>query len=144
MNIEFSVIGEPVGKGRPRFTRSGHAFTPSQTVQYEKLVVSSFQSKYGLQPIYGEKVPISIEITAVYSIPKSFSKVKRKAALNGTLFPTKKPDWDNIGKIICDALNGVAYKDDAQIVDAHAYKRYGENPHVEVKIQEVKIHEQKE
>ena len=48
----------------------------------------------------------------------------------------KKADWDNIGKIVCDSLNGIAYHDDVQIVDAQVRKFYGETPRVVVTIQE--------
>ena len=51
--------------------------------------------------------------------------------------PTRKPDFDNIGKIICDALNGIAYRDDAQIVDALVRKFYSDTPRVIVEISDI-------
>lgn len=66
------------------------------------------------------------------------SKKKRAAMLAGEILPTKKPDYDNIEKIISDALNGVAFYDDAQIVSSGLIKVYGEIPRVEVEIRAVK------
>lgn len=52
----------------------------------------------------------------------------------GKIFPTKKPDIDNVIKVIADALNGVAYDDDKQIIDVSARKVYSETPRVDVRI----------
>lgn len=57
--------------------------------------------------------------------------------LAGQEQPTKKPDWDNIGKIICDALNGIAYADDSQIVLGQMVKKYSDNPRTDVRLWEV-------
>lgn len=130
--IVFSVPGEPVGKARPRVTRSGHAYTPAKTVSYENLVKMRFDE------LFPDWVPlekeIQVAIHAYYKIPKSASKAKRQAMLNGTINPTKKPDIDNVAKIINDALNGLAYVDDTQIVKERIEKHYGEKPHVDIYI----------
>lgn len=137
--MRFTIPGEPCGKGRPRFAQRGQftkTYTPAKTANYENLVVLEFQSAGGSY-IEGN-VPVRIRIDAYYEIPKSTSKKKTREMLIGWIFPTKKPDWDNIGKIVCDALNGIAYKDDAQIVDGHVVKHYSEVPYTEVLIEEVK------
>lgn len=77
---------------------------------------------------------ISMQITAVYPVPASYPKRDKVAALAGDLLPTKKPDADNVAKVIADALNGLAYDDDAQITDLSVLKRYGEEPEVRVKL----------
>ena len=64
---------------------------------------------------FPQGIPLKIEITALFSIPKKFNKEQRQKALNGEILPTKKPDSDNIIKIILDALNDTAYFDDSQI-----------------------------
>ena len=79
---------------------------------------------------------IKADIKAYYPIPKSTSKKQHQAMLDGQIRPTKKPDWDNIGKIICDALNGIAYKDDSAIVEAMVEKYYSDEPRVEVLLEE--------
>lgn len=121
----FDVPGDPVGKQRPRVTRSGHAFTPHRTVEYENLVRACFRDAYPeAQPL---DEPVSVQIVAFYSIPKSWSKTKRGQARNLEILPGK-PDCDNIAKAICDALNGVAYSDDRLIYRLDVRKQYGTVP----------------
>ena len=136
MKVEFVIVGEPCGKGRPRFaTVNGHAmaYTPKETANYENLVKVSYRMKYGLQR-FGDTAPLLMYVKAYYSIPKSTSKKNRQLMLDRKIRPTKKPDWDNIGKIVADSLNGVAYRDDAQVVDAFVRKYYSDEPRVEVTI----------
>lgn len=142
--VKFTVLGEPQGKGRPRFgarysQAAGRAFvnvrTPEKTVAYENLV----KIEYGIQTKnfrFEDGTQLDIRIMAFYGIPKSASKKKREQMLSGMIRPTKKPDMDNVVKIIADSLNQVAYKDDTQIVDCQVRKFYSEDPRVEVVIQE--------
>ena len=137
--MTFSIPGAPQGKARPKVVRNGafsKAYTPEKTVNYEALVKMSYQQAAG-GFFLGAGVPVRVRIDAYYDTPKSESKKKLRNMLAGLLFPTKKPDWDNIGKIICDALNGIAWKDDAQIVDGHVLKHYSEVPRTDVLIEEV-------
>lgn len=132
--ISFSIPGEPVAKGRPRFA-NGHAFTPNKTRVYEEIVrLHAMQAMRGKKMLTG---PISIRVTAYFPIPKSFTKTKKEQAISGALRHTKKPDWDNVGKIVSDALNGVVYPDDAVIADATVSKRYGVEPRVVVTALEI-------
>lgn len=128
MTIHFTVPGPPVGKARPRVVRTkagrSMSFTPDKIVAYEELVRLRFAESLQGQPFQPLEGALRIKIFAGYPVPKSTSKKHRAAMLAGVELPTKKPDWDNIGKIICDALNGVAYKDDAQIVKSEFVKRY--------------------
>lgn len=123
------------GKQRPRMnTRTGSAYTPGKTKAYEYLVRQLFLNKYpDCEPIKGR---ISITIWAYFEVPKSTSKKKELEMLSGQISPVKKPDWDNIGKIVSDALNKFAFLDDAQIVDARVVKEYSKTPKVIVKISE--------
>lgn len=132
MVIEFIVPGEPKGKARPRLTRSGHAFTPKETVSYENWVRLCFKEAYPNFEPFNADGPITCHITACFSIPKSTSKKKTEEMLRGHIVPLKKPDADNIAKIICDALNGIAYHDDSQIARLSVTKIYEESPKVEV------------
>ncbi|EJT6502755.1 RusA family crossover junction endodeoxyribonuclease [Clostridium perfringens] len=116
------VTGKIRGKARPRVCR-GHAFTPKDTVQYEKLVRDCYKQQDGR---YLEG-PIKALIIAYYKIPKSYSKKRIQAIRDGLEKPTKKPDADNIGKIILDSLNGIAYKDDSQIIELIITKKYTED-----------------
>jgi Holliday junction resolvase RusA-like endonuclease len=72
-------------------------------------------------------------VVAAFPIPKSFSKTKRLDAISGALRPTTKPDCDNIIKML-DALNGVVFADDKQIVEASILKIYSDKPELTVRI----------
>ena len=80
---------------------------------------------------------LDVRIIAYYAVPRSASKKKRQEMLDGAIRPTKKPDLDNVCKIVCDSLNGIAYHDDAAIVDCQVRKFYTENPRVDVIIRRV-------
>lgn len=123
----FTISGEPRGKQRPRVA-NGHAYTPIETRQYEDAV------RYQYLASGGKEFPLRVQmkIVAYYSIPKATTKAVRKLMLAGDIRPTRKPDVDNVLKIIADALNGVAYKDDAAINAVHIEKRYWETPCVDV------------
>lgn len=133
--VMFTVPGEPVGKGRPRIGRvGGHArmFTPAKTANYEGLVAMAAQEALaGRSLIAG---PVLIELRMFHPIPRSWSKKRQAMALVGEVMPTVKCDADNCLKAVCDALNGVAWKDDTQVVNVMLAKRYAEVPRVEVKI----------
>lgn len=111
MKVEFTVPGVPIGKGRPRFMKNGHTYTPQKTREYEDKVVQCWKCQSGKG--FAAGVPLKAEINAYFPIPKSLSK-KRRAALNGTPH-TKKCDADNVAKAILDALNSHAYNDDSAI-----------------------------
>ncbi len=136
--MEFEVVGAPVGKRRPKFsTIHGYAqaLKPKEDVIYENLVKIMFQqAKPNNYSMFNK--PIKMKIEAYFAIPKSFSKVKQSQALEGKLLPLTKPDADNIAKIICDALNDVAYKDDTQIVELAIIKRYAMEPKVKITFDE--------
>lgn len=135
---EFFVPGKPFGKQRPRVTRTGHAYTPDQTVMYENLVKTTFLQQYpDCVPGGG---PVFIEIGAAFPVPQSWPKKKQAQALDRKIYPGK-PDVDNIMKIIQDALNNVAYKDDSQIYSAYVLKFYAECPGVKIRMTVVGEHE---
>ena len=132
MVVDFVIHGKPFAKQRPKFTKTGHAYTPDSTVIYENLVRTCFSQKYPEHvPL---TCPVRMTIRAYYPIAESWPKKKKAAALIGWLKPAK-PDWDNVGKIVSDALNQIAYADDAQIWDCHVMKVYDTVPRVEVQIE---------
>ena len=137
--IAFIVPGRPVGKGRPIAGRSFAGFTtlrtPQKTINYEGTVaLFAAQCMAGRAPLEG---PVALALSINYDVPASWSKKKREAALRGEVRPTSKPDCDNVIKAIGDALNGVVWKDDVQVVTLYAEKRYAEAPGVTVRVKEL-------
>jgi Holliday junction resolvase RusA-like endonuclease len=132
--IELTIPGEPMGKQRARVVRSKAgfpvAYTPAKTKNYETLVRELFAVKYpDFTPL---DAPIDMTICAYRSIPKSASKRDRAAMAAGEIRPTGKPDISNIIKIVEDALNGVAYRDDSLVVLVSGAKYYGARPRTEI------------
>lgn len=131
--IEFEILGKPMGKGRPRVGKWG-TYTPKATANYETLVKFTFSNLFPNFEIMQK--PIKAEITAVFTVPKSYSK-KQMAEIEKKPVYIKKPDCDNIAKIILDSLNGLAYNDDNQVYNLKVIKRYGKQEKVIVKLEEV-------
>lgn len=128
------VEGKLTGKGRPRFFK-GHAVTPKNTREYEKKVKAEYNNQGG--QLF--EAPVRVNITAFKKIPKSYPKKRIRAILAGIEQAVSKPDVDNICKIILDALNGTAYKDDTQVVRLVISKKYTESDErVEFEVKEYK------
>ena len=132
--LVFEVPGEPAGKGRPRFARVGggmRAFTPEKTANYEAMMSWYAQAAMAGRPLL--EGPLWVHVSAFFAIPASWPKAKIALARAGLVYATKKPDFDNIAKML-DGLNGVAFGDDAQIADGRIIKRYSERPRIVVSI----------
>lgn len=134
--IRLTIEGHPVGKGRPKFTKAGHSYTPAETREYESMIKTIYRLQYhGFK--FPKDIPLDLRIRAYYPIPKSDSRALHMKKLKNEIRPHNiKPDIDNVVKIICDALNEMAYHDDTQIVDQQARKFYSDRPRVEVLIKE--------
>lgn len=142
--IQFTIPGEPQGKARARtfysVSRSRTvSVTPEKTVMYENLIKQCAYNEMTDAGDFWLSEPLSIRVVAYYGVPKSTTKSKRLAMLDGNIRPTKKPDADNVLKVVVDALNGVLYKDDTQIVNAQVQKFYSDTPRVEVWIRSDKV-----
>lgn len=138
--IVVELPGNPVGKGRPRFrtvtTTAGRSFvtayTPAKTRHYsEDLAWAAKIAMKGRKPLLG---PLKANVTAFFAVPPSWTMRKRDAALAGSVFPTGRPDCDNVQKEAWDALNGIVFADDAQIVKAEVSKIYAEQPKLRIEI----------
>ena len=133
--IKFTIYGEPVAKGRAKFcVRGGHAiaYTPAKTRDAEGDFRSQSLPYRPKEIITGA---ISLSIVIYKAIPKSFSKKWVAWAEAGEISPITRPDFDNYAKLVCDALNGIFWKDDAQIVDCRISKRYSNQPRVTVELE---------
>lgn len=134
------IPGEPVAKGRPKFSTQGgfvRAITPEKTINYENLVKLMYQQQCTDHIPFPKDVQLRADIEAYFSIPKSVSKKKMSDMKQHILNPTKKPDADNIAKSVLDSLNGIAYYDDSQIVVLTVKKLYNEYPKVVLSIEEI-------
>lgn len=138
--IELRVDGPPRGKGRPRFDpRSRRAYTDNATQRAEGSVQIAWIMA-GRPRM--EDGPIALLVEVVMRRPESHWKRNGTLSAAGerSTWPTKKPDWDNVAKLVADALNGAAYRDDSQIVTAHTIKRWanpGEHEHTRIVIREM-------
>jgi len=136
--LRFTVPGEVRGKGRPRIVKIGgfsRLTADAKTASYENLVALSAMeamNRSGMAAAYFTG-PVVVEIVARFTPPASASRKARAAMLSGEAPPTRKPDIDNIVKVL-DALNGIAWRDDAQVVRIVAEKRYAEAPGLDVVI----------
>ncbi len=150
MKVKFIVSGEPQGKGRPRANvicrKNGEPVinpktkrpiinerTPDKTVFYENLIKTEYQRQVG-NSRFQDGENLDMRIIAYYTIPKSASIKKQAQMESGQIRPTKKPDMDNIMKVVADSLNQIAYRDDSQIVDSQVRKFYSREPRIEVTI----------
>lgn len=129
------IPGDAVPQGRPRVVRIGGrtiAYDPPKSKAYKALVRQCAAQNAPKEPLDGA---VTLDVRIYRSVPKSWNKKKRDAALAGVIQPTTKPDVSNVVKGIEDALNGIWYKDDSQIVHEYSMKQYAREPGVIVKMQ---------
>jgi len=134
--VTFTVDGDPVPKGRPRFARRGQfvqTYTDAKTIDYETHVAMRARHAIGAtEPLKGA---LSVFLYLRYAVPPSYSKKRKEACLRGVEYP-KRIDIDNVYKSITDAMNGIVYVDDSQIVEAHIKKVYAEDAGANIMVQE--------
>lgn len=129
--ITITIDGPVLGKGRPRFDpRNGHPHTPTPTRNYEATIRIAAQSAMRGAPLVDH--PVAVKLLVTVEMSASWPAWKTEAASNGAMRPTAKPDIDNVAKLTLDALNGVVWRDDAQVVDMRIEKRFGDRPRLEI------------
>ena len=132
------VLGDPVAQGRPRFSRQGgfvKAYDPAKSRDYKSYVRMIATQHAPVTPVEGA---IEFSLRIYRAIPKGMPKYKREAAKAGALRPVTKPDVSNVLKGVEDALKGVWYKDDSQIVGYGVLgKWYDERPRIEIMMREL-------
>jgi len=135
--IQFDVEGDPVAKGRPKFSQVGgfvRTYTPKKTQNYEEHVAAVAKEAMGTtEPL---ETPVGVFLYFRMPIPASYSKKRTQACLDGWEKHTKRPDLDNLIKTVLDGLNGVVFKDDCQIVALHCTKVYSTGSGVSVMVKE--------
>ena len=128
----FTVKGQPKGKGRPRFTKNGHVYTPESTRIYEEEIKLRYKEKYKNEMLDGN---IAVEVF-INKKPASYLGISKYNKLLGK-YCNIKPDTDNVVKAVLDALNGVAYADDKNVVEIYAVKKYSTESSVVVRLYEL-------
>lgn len=120
--------------GAVRMTQRGK-FTslPAQRYLNYKKLIAYTAKQYVKTPLEGA---LRVRLAFIYPIPTRWSQKKKVQAMNNELLPQVKPDIDNVIKGVFDALNGVAWKDDNLVVNVEAIKRYGDQAHIEIEIEE--------
>jgi Holliday junction resolvase RusA-like endonuclease len=135
--VTFKVDGPPVPKGRARYVKRGthiSTYTPEKTRTYESLIKdAAIEAMGSSDPL---ETPVTLYLYIRVQMPKSYSKKRIEACLNGSEQPTKKPDASNILKSVEDGMNGVVYKDDSQIVNIHVTKVYSSQAGVDICVKE--------
>lgn len=135
--IEIVLLGEPVAKGRPRFSQAtGHAYTPEKTRTYEQMLRLAATDVMGDRPLL--EGPLRVHMHVVVPIAKSWPEKKKRAARAGINLPISRPDWENYGKVL-DAANLVVWGDDGQVCDGRITKVYGDKPGMWVWIDEIPL-----
>ena len=135
--VTFKVDADPVGKQRARYAKRGNfvqTYTPDKTRNYESLIKeAAIEAMGSSEPL---ETPVTLYLYIRAPIPKSLPKKRIEACLNGLEKPIKKPDASNVLKSVEDAMNGVVYKDDSQIVNIHVSKVYSSQSGVDVCVKE--------
>lgn len=140
MTIHLVIPGEPVAQARPRFsTQGGHprAYDPAKSRDYKQYIRLAATQQMGATPPLEGALALGMKVYR--HIPKSFSKRLREAAERGKLRPITKPDLDNYVKAAKDALKGIVWRDDSQIVSyiEPFGKFYSERPRIEITVKQL-------
>lgn len=136
--MKLTIPIEPKPQPRPRVTAHGkfaHAYEPASITLYKRVVAATYQSYFGA--VKPTEKAIAVDVVFYRPIQKYLSKREHAKRVNGEHLPVVKPDVDNYVKAVLDALNGVAFKDDSQIIKLKAQKLYSENPRTEIEITEM-------
>lgn len=137
-SVRFFVPGKPQGKGRPRAVARGkfvRMYTPEKTASYESTVALAASEAMGDRPPM--EGPLAVVMRIALPVPASWSNRKKAHAIDCIVLPITKPDADNVIKAVFDAINGVVWRDDTQVVDLRMIKRYGERPGVLMQVEPV-------
>lgn len=139
-SVTFQVPGKPQGKARARTVYNKHlkqsiSYTPEGDLLYENLIKTLYvQAAEGIR--FERGTPVTLRIIARFEPPKSVSKKRQRLMLEGEIPVLKKPDIDNIVKVVADALNGAAYHDDTQIIFIVAKKAYSAEEGLDITVEE--------
>lgn len=121
--IRLELSGRPEGKGRPRFGQGGRVFTPAATKLAEGRIIDAWTSA-GQPRLEG---PVRMSVYLEVGRPKGHYRKDGTLSADGLRKPRptgKKPDVDNALKLVMDALNKRAYRDDVDVVEASVVREW--------------------
>lgn len=131
----FEIHSVPRPQQQTRFRKVAfgiRAYDPSKlTKQQIQWQISPQAPK---EPLRGA---VAMDMTFYMPIPAGTNKIQRALMLNGTLRPIKRPDFDNLAYVVTNALKGIVYRDDSQVVDCGIHKYFSESPRTVVKVWEI-------
>ena len=136
--IHFKIEGKPVPQGRPRAVRMGagvRMYDPPKSKVYKQMVAAKVRSYMKINGIQTITEPLAVHLNFYFTPPKSYSKKRIRAIEAKEELFTKKPDLDNLAKLILDSCNNLLFKDDSQIIGLTIGKHYGHEDYVDVKVQ---------
>lgn len=131
--LEITLDGPPLAKQRVKHSDT-HVYTPEKTVTYEGRLAWAAQQAMGARALFTG--PLRVTVTARLPVAKSWPKKRQQAALAGIERPTRKPDADNIAKML-DALNFIVWRDDSQVVELFVFKWYTDRPRLRLLVEEI-------
>jgi Holliday junction resolvase RusA-like endonuclease len=137
--IELNISGKPEGKSRPRFGSGGRVYTPRKTEVAEREIRAAWEEQGRPRLPDG---PIEIEIVLIVERPRGHFNTKGELNKKGRSMPfphNKKPDVDNAVKLVMDALNTRAYRDDVQICKATVTREWGDIAFTQIRLNELNV-----
>lgn len=129
----ITIPGLPVSQARPRFARLPNGvrtYNTPEVTNYRALVQMCAAQAEG-KPKKPWDCPLAMSIHVF--VPRPKSRPKREQ------FPDRKPDLDNLAKLLCDALEGIIYTNDSRVITLLTQKSYDANPRVTVDIAPVEV-----
>lgn len=125
--VRFTVYGRPIPQGSKRHVGNGVMVESSKNLRpWRQDVADTAFLNFGAMPYAGDGSE-SIVVRVVFHFEKPRSAKKR-------VYPTVKPDIDKCLRAILDALTGIAYKDDAQVIEVKTQKLYGSPARAEIEV----------
>lgn len=138
-SFTLHIPGPPKGKGRPRFSRhGGRPHTPPETILAEQVIRDAWV-EHGAPRL--EDGPIQIKVELGVARPKGHYRRDGSLSAEGLRHPyphKQKPDFDNAVKLIADALNTRAWRDDVQIIDARVIRVWADEPYTGIQASTVR------
>lgn len=134
----FRVPGKPIGKARARYSKFTDGFYTPTTTKNAERTIGAYAKVCMMENVKKlTNKAMAVNLFIYHKVPASYTKQKTKDALANVIRPIKKPDTDNVLKCVMDALTGVVYEDDNQVVDNIVRRFYAKEWSIEVEFYEV-------